>query len=150
MTVTSTARRIVSGTPALADTLPVGGACRIRVFTNYAPAPDAATAFAAAKKPLPRGALAELAAIVENSEDAIFGRRVDGIITNWNMGAERIFGYTHLEAVGRPVAMLLPERLKAEEARNTAQVLAGERIVGEHTVRLRKDEIGRASCRERV
>jgi len=55
-----------------------------------------------------------LAAIVETSNDAIMGLSVDGAITIWNQGAERLYGYTGKEAVGQPFTMLLPEENKAE------------------------------------
>ena len=57
-----------------------------------------------------------LAAIVESSDDAILGKTLDGVISSWNKGAERMYGYTAEEAVGRPISMLLPpDRLKEIE-----------------------------------
>lgn len=62
-------------------------------------------------------AQARLAALVESSDDAIVSKSPEGIITSWNRAAERIFGYTAAEAVGKPITLIIPqERLDDENA----------------------------------
>ena len=80
-----------------------------------------------------------LAAIVQASQDAIVGKSLDGIVTSWNRGAERIFGYRAEEAIGRPVTFLIPEDLHDEEPAILRRVRAGERVEPYETVRRRKD-----------
>ena len=80
-----------------------------------------------------------LAAIVESSDDAILTKNLDGIITSWNKGAERIFGYTGDETIGRPVTILIPPYLQDEEPQILARIRAGERVDHYETVRQRKD-----------
>ena len=58
---------------------------------------------------------ARLAAILDASDDAIIGETVEGIITSWNRGAERIFGYTAREAIGQPITLIIPPERLAEE-----------------------------------
>ena len=80
-----------------------------------------------------------LAAIVESSDDAIIGKDLNGIITSWNAGAERIFGYTSAEAIGKSVSMLAaPERLN-EMPEILNQIRRGQRIHHYETRRRRKD-----------
>ena len=62
-----------------------------------------------------------LAAIVGSSDDAIVGKTLDGIITSWNRGAEKLFGYTAAEAVGQRIFLIIPEERRAEEERVLAQ-----------------------------
>ncbi len=81
----------------------------------------------------------KLAAIVDSSEDAIISKTLDGIIQSWNAAAERIFGYTVHEAVGRPITMLFPADRLDEEERIIARLRSGERVEHFDTVRLRKD-----------
>jgi PAS domain S-box-containing protein len=82
---------------------------------------------------------AQLAAIVESSDDAIVGKDLNGVITSWNVGAERLFGYTAQEAVGRSITMLMPPERVHEEADILGRIRRGERIQHYETVRCRKD-----------
>ena len=84
-------------------------------------------------------ARARLAAIVESSDDAIISKNLDGIITSWNSGAQRIFGYTAEEAIGMPVTMLMPDERKDEEPGILARIRKGERIDHYETVRQHKN-----------
>jgi PAS domain S-box-containing protein len=79
------------------------------------------------------------AAIVESSEDAIVSKNLDGIIADWNQGAERIFGYTSEEAIGQPIKILIPEDRQSEEHEILTRIRRGERIDHFETVRQRKD-----------
>jgi PAS domain S-box-containing protein len=84
-------------------------------------------------------ARALLAAIVASSDDAIVSKSLQGRITSWNEGAERIFGYPAAEAVGRPITMIIPPELHDEERHILAKLTRGERIDHFETVRVRKD-----------
>src|SRR5439155_5050848 len=81
----------------------------------------------------------QLAAIVESSDDAIVSKNLDAIITSWNQGAERIFGYTAAEAVGQPISILIPPGNENEESEHLERLWLGERIEHYATVRKRKD-----------
>ena len=82
---------------------------------------------------------ARLAAIIESSDDAIVSKTLDGIITSWNGGAERMFGWTAAEAVGQSITLIIPEEQREEENRVLARLRLGERITHFETVRQRKD-----------
>src|SRR5260370_1395174 len=84
-------------------------------------------------------AAARLAAIVDSSDDAIVSKTLDGIITSWNPAAERMFGWTAAEAVGRPIILIIPEARRAEEDTVLARVRRGERVEHFDTVRVTKD-----------
>jgi PAS domain S-box-containing protein len=79
-----------------------------------------------------------LASIVESSDDAIVSKNLDGIITSWNRGAERIFGYTAEEAIGRPITIVIPQDRQDEERAILTRIRRGERIDHFETVRQRK------------
>jgi len=83
--------------------------------------------------------VAWLAAIVEQSDDAIVSKDLNGIITSWNIAAERIFGYTAAEIVGQSILTLIPTDRHAEEDFILAKMRKGERIKHYDTVRRRKD-----------
>ena len=83
--------------------------------------------------------LRSLAAIVESSDDAIVSKNLDGIITSWNTGAERIFGYTAAEAVGQPITIVIPADRQSEEREILTRIRRGERIDHFETIRQRKD-----------
>lgn len=80
-----------------------------------------------------------LASIVESSDDAIVSKNLDGIITSWNKAAERIFGYSAPEAIGRPITLVIPEDRQSEEREILSRIRRGERIDHFETVRRRKD-----------
>jgi PAS domain S-box-containing protein len=80
-----------------------------------------------------------LASIVESSDDSIITKNLDGIIMSWNKSAERVFGYTAEEVVGKPVTILIPTELHDEEPGILARIRRGERIDHYETVRRRRD-----------
>jgi len=82
---------------------------------------------------------ARLLAIVEHSDDAIIAHTLDGIITSWNAGAERMYGYSRHEVIGRPIALLSPEGRKDEATDILARTGRGEDIDHIDTARVRKD-----------
>jgi PAS domain S-box-containing protein len=80
-----------------------------------------------------------LSAIVNSSDDAIISKTVDGIITSWNKGAERIFGYKENEAIGKHIFLIIPEDLRSDEILISSRIKAGKSIEHFETERIRKD-----------
>ncbi len=80
-----------------------------------------------------------LAAIVDCSDDAVVSKSLDGVITSWNNGAERMFGYTAGEAVGQHISLIIPQDRWDEETGILERLRRGERIEHFETVRVRKD-----------
>src|SRR5262249_40405789 len=80
-----------------------------------------------------------LAAVVESSDDAIISKTLDGIVTSWNQAAERIFGYTAAEIIGKSVPLLIPPDHLDEEPTILERLKRGERIDHYETVRMHKD-----------
>ena len=81
----------------------------------------------------------ELGAIVESSDDAIFGITLDATITSWNKGAEKIYGYAENEVIGQPISMMVPTDRQHEVSQNLDRLALGEAINNFETVRRRKD-----------
>ena len=79
------------------------------------------------------------AAIVEFSDDAILSKDLNGVITSWNRGAERLFGYSAEEAVGQSITILIPPDRRNEEPMILERIRRGERVDHYETVRMRKD-----------
>ena len=84
-------------------------------------------------------AIGLLAAIVDSSDDAIVSKTLDGIITSWNASAERLFGYTASEAVGRHISLIIPDDREDEEKGIIAKIKRGERIEHFDTIRVCKN-----------
>ena len=80
----------------------------------------------------------KLATIVEQSQDAIFAKSPDGLITEWNRGAQQLYGYTAAEAVGQPIAMIVPPERHGEEFELLGRAMSGEAITQYETTRLTK------------
>jgi PAS domain S-box-containing protein len=92
-----------------------------------------------ARKQAADEAVAHLAAIVQCSEDAIIGKDLRGIVTSWNLGAEKAFGYSAREMVGQSIARIIPPECQQEEAEILGRILRGENVLHFETARLRKD-----------
>jgi PAS domain S-box-containing protein len=79
-----------------------------------------------------------LAAIVDTTMDAFIGKSLDGVVTSWNKGAARTFGFTAAEMIGQHVSKLIPPHLRAEEQRALERLGRGERLEPYETLRVRK------------
>jgi PAS domain S-box-containing protein len=84
-------------------------------------------------------AIGLLASIVDSSDDAIISKTLEGVVTSWNAGAERLFGYAAKEAIGQSITLIIPRDRQGEETRILARLRQGERIDHFDTIRLRKD-----------
>jgi PAS domain S-box-containing protein len=82
---------------------------------------------------------ARLAAIVDSSDDAIISKTLEGVITSWNRSAERMFGYTAAEAIGRHITLIVPADRRAEEDEVLARIRRGEKVDAFDTVRIARD-----------
>jgi len=80
-----------------------------------------------------------MAAIVRNSDDAILSGSLDGIITSWNPAAEKMYGYSSEDIIGRSINLIIPEDRKGEVDQILARIKAGEPVVSLKTARVRKD-----------
>ncbi len=80
-----------------------------------------------------------LSAVIESSDDAIVTKNLDSIIMSWNPAAERMFGYTEAEAIGKSIRMIIPDELQGEEDVVLAKIRAGEKVDHFETIRQRKN-----------
>src|SRR4051812_43060026 len=80
-----------------------------------------------------------LAAVVASSDDAVISKTVEGIVTSWNPSAERIFGYTAAEMIGRPISVLAPPGREDEMPAILERLKRGEKVSHFETVRRHKD-----------
>lgn len=110
---------------------------------NATPVPERGLIYAVARDVTERrqaqSALARLGAIVEASDDAIVSMSLDGVVNTWNAGAERIFGYSAQEVVGRPASRLCPPERREEMQGPLGRIRRGESVRNYETVRVRKD-----------
>ena len=83
--------------------------------------------------------LRRLAAIIESSDDAIIAITLNGIVTDWNPGAERMLGYLRGEMIGQPISRIIPPDRLGEPNRSLQRLIAGEQVDRHETVRIRKD-----------
>jgi PAS domain S-box-containing protein len=144
----------IAGSRARAAVTPVGYGCEFGLLVAGSERPD----FPAEEDRLLLGVAANqaivalqrlqadetrglLAAIIESSEDAIISKTLDGIITSWNAGAERLFEYTADEAVGRSITLIIPTERRHEEDKILERLRRGERI--EHFETVRQSKRGR-------
>ena len=119
----------------------------IPVLYNIFPVSDAGgaiTAYGTVTRNLTDNKLADqqarlLASIVESSDDAIVSKNLDGIITSWNRGAARIFGYSAAEVIGQSITIVIPDDRRSEEVEILTRIRRGERVEHFQTVRRRKD-----------
>jgi len=91
------------------------------------------------ERKLAETAMAQMAAIVESSDDAIISKDLNGIIVSWNEGAERLFGYTAAEVIGKSITILIPPDRADEESYILERIRRGDTVDHYETVRRRKD-----------
>jgi two-component system, LuxR family, sensor kinase FixL len=80
-----------------------------------------------------------LRAIVESTDDAIIGKRLDGTIVSWNLGAERSYGHTAAEAIGQAITLIIPDDRRDEQRRILDEIKAGRRVPSHETIRVTRE-----------
>jgi PAS domain S-box-containing protein len=134
----------ISGRGPMLEMGPLKNVMSLQVFLLFAAAPFMVLAALVEERKHAEEVRFKHAAILESSDDAIISSNLEGIITSWNTGAQRIFGYNEEEVVGQPIEMLIPEELWEDGNRIRQQLRRGERIEHYETFRLAKD--GKKVC----
>src|SRR5207245_115195 len=129
----------VHGLGPFADGLPNQSLLLLQAFLGTMAVMSILIAAVVAERKGDEAAVAHLASIVEFSDDAIVSKTLDGVVTSWNAGAERLYGYSAGEAVGRPISIIIPPDRPNEMLRVLARLQRGEHIEPFETVRRRKD-----------
>lgn len=141
--------RILQGEriPNVITTRLAKGGTLVRVSASYAPVPGeggAVTGMSCRARPAAQRESvheldARLASIIESTDDAVISKRLDGTVLTWNPAAERIFGYSAAEMIGRSITRLFPPERVSEEDLLLTSIARGERVAHFETVRVRKD-----------
>ncbi|MGB8987411.1 MAG: PAS domain S-box protein [Candidatus Sulfotelmatobacter sp.] len=130
----------INGRGPVAEMGPLRSVISLQVFLLFAAAPFMVLAALVEERKQAEEARFKHAAIVESSEDAIISQNLEGTITSWNAGAQRIFGYAEEEVVGQSANILIPRELLEDDRSVQQRLIRGERIEHYETVRVRKDE----------
>jgi PAS domain S-box-containing protein len=129
----------INGRGPFVDAGPLKSVIPLQVFLLFAAAPFMLLAALVEERKQAEQTRSRLASIVECSNDGIISKNLDGIIVSWNRGAERIFGFSEAEAVGQPIALLVPPELREEEKTILEKARVGETVEHYETVRLTKE-----------
>jgi len=132
-------RGTVHGFGPFADGPPNESLLLLQAFLGTMAVMSILIAAVVAERKRDEAALAHLASIVEYSDDAIISKTLEGIITSWNAGAERLYGYPAAEVVGRSISIIIPPDHPNELLRVLARLKRGEHIQPYETGRIRKD-----------
>jgi PAS domain S-box-containing protein len=119
---------VIHGRGPFIEMGPLKNITSLQVFLLFAAAPFMLLAALVEERKHAEDARFRHAAIVESSDDAIISENFEGIITSWNAGAQRIFGYTEAEVVGQSIEVLVPDELRDDEKRILQKVIRGERL----------------------
>jgi len=129
----------VHGLGPFADGPPNESLLLLQAFLGTMAVMSMSIAAVVAERKRDEAALALLASIVEFSDDAVVSKTLEGVVTSWNAGAERLYGYSAAEAIGRPISIIIPPDRPNELLRVLARLKQGEHVQPYETSRMRKD-----------
>src|SRR2546427_914717 len=129
----------VRGVGPFADGPPNESLLLLQAFLGTMAVMSMSIAAVVAERKRDEAALALLASIVEFSDDAVVSKTLEGVVTSWNAGAERLYGYSAAEAIGRPISIIIPPDHPNELLRVLARVKRGEHVQPYEATRIRKD-----------